>query len=43
MVYRAEQLLAIPVGRTDLEDDLRVKARQEMLMIVFGVANWRSR
>lgn len=43
MVYRAEQLLAIPAGRTDLEDDLKRKARSEMLMIVFGVANWRSR
>ena len=43
MVYRAEQLLAIPAGRTDLEDDLKRKARSEMLMIVFGAANWRSR
>ena len=43
MVYRAEQLLALPAGRTDLEDELKRKARSEMLMIVFGVANWRSR
>jgi AcrR family transcriptional regulator len=43
MVYRAEQLLAIPPGRTDLEDELKRKARSEMLMIVFGVTNWRSR
>jgi AcrR family transcriptional regulator len=43
MVFRAEQLLEIPAGRTDLEDELKRKARSEMLMIVFGVANWRSR
>ena len=43
MVYRAEQLLAIPPGRPDLEAEIRAKGRQEMLMIVFGVANWRSR
>jgi AcrR family transcriptional regulator len=43
MVFRAEQLLAIPPGRTELEDELKVKARREMLMIVFGVSNWRSR
>jgi len=43
MVYRAEQLLALPAGRTDLEDELKRKARSEMLMIVFGVANWRSK
>ena len=42
MVYRAEQLLEIPAGRTDLEADLKRKMRREMLMIVFGVANWRS-
>lgn len=42
MVFRAEQVLAIPVGRTDLEADLKRKMRREMLMIVFGVANWRS-
>lgn len=43
MVFRAEQLLEIPPGRVDLEDDLRLKARREMLMIVYGAANWRSR
>ncbi|MFL6089977.1 MAG: TetR family transcriptional regulator [Aeromicrobium sp.] len=42
MVFRAEQLLALPEGRPDLEADLKTKARREMLMIVFGVANWRS-
>lgn len=42
MVFRAEQVLAIPAGRADLEADLKRKMRREMLMIVFGVANWRS-
>lgn len=42
MVFRAEQLIALPDGRPDLEADLVQKARREMLMIVFGVANWRS-
>lgn len=42
MVFRAEQLIALPDGRSDLEADLKRKARREMLMIVFGVANWRS-
>lgn len=42
MVFRAEQLLALPEGRPDLEADLKRKARREMLMIVFGVSNWRS-
>lgn len=42
MVFRAEQVLALPVGRADLEDEIKRKARREMLMIVFGVANWRS-
>lgn len=42
MVFRAEQLLALPDGRADLEADVKHKARREMLMIVFGVANWRS-
>ena len=43
MVFRAEQVLAMPTGRTDLEIDLKLKMRREMLMIVFGVANWHSR
>jgi AcrR family transcriptional regulator len=42
MVFRAEQLLALPDGRPDLEAELKNKARREMLMIVFGVSNWRS-
>lgn len=42
MVFRAEQVLAMPPGRADLEADLRRTMRREMLMIVLGVANWRS-
>ena len=42
MVFRAEQVLAMPAGRTDLEADLKRTMRREMLMIVFGVANWQS-
>jgi AcrR family transcriptional regulator len=42
MVFRAEQVLAMPPGRPELEADLKQKMRREMLMIVFGVANWRS-
>jgi AcrR family transcriptional regulator len=43
MVFRAEQVLAMPAGRSDLEEDLKRKMRREMLMIVFGVVNWQSR
>lgn len=43
MVFRAEQVLAMPRARPDLEADLKNKMRREMLMIVFGVANWQSR
>jgi len=42
MVFRAEQVLAMPAGRADLEADLKRKMRREMLMIVFGVVNWHS-
>lgn len=42
MVFRAEQVLAMPAGRADLEADLKRTMRREMLMIVFGVANWQS-
>jgi AcrR family transcriptional regulator len=42
MVFRAEQVLAMPADRPDLEADLKQKMRREMLMIVFGVAHWRS-
>ena len=43
MVFRAEQILAMPPGRTDLETELKRAMRREMLMIVFGVANWQNR
>ncbi|HJR90316.1 MAG TPA: TetR family transcriptional regulator [Aeromicrobium sp.] len=43
MVFRAEQVLAMPPGRSDLESDLKRTMRREMLMIVFGVVNWQSR
>jgi AcrR family transcriptional regulator len=43
MVFRAEQVLAMPAGRSDLEADLKRTMRREMLMIVFGVVNWQSR
>lgn len=42
MVFRAEQVLAVPPGRADLEEAIKRKARREMLMIVFGVAHWCS-
>lgn len=42
MVFRAEQLIALPDGRADLEAEVKRKARREMLMIVFGVSNWKS-
>jgi AcrR family transcriptional regulator len=42
MVFRAEEVLAMPAGRVDLEAELKEKIRREMLMIVFGVAHWRS-
>ena len=43
MVFRAEEVLAMPAGRADLEADLKREMRREMLMIVFGVVNWQSR
>jgi AcrR family transcriptional regulator len=43
MVFRAEEVLAMPAGRADLEAELKRKMRREMLMIVFGVVNWQSR
>jgi AcrR family transcriptional regulator len=42
MVYRAEQVVDTPVGRTDLEEEIKRKARREMLMIVLGFEDWRS-
>ena len=42
MVYRAEQVVETPVGRTDLEEEIKRKARREMRMIVLGFKAWRS-
>jgi len=42
MVYRAEQVVAMPEGRTDREEDIKRKARREMRMIVLGFANWET-
>ena len=42
MVYRAEQVVETPVGRTDLEEEIKRKARREMRMIVLGFKDWRS-
>ncbi|HWV27309.1 MAG TPA: TetR family transcriptional regulator [Aeromicrobium sp.] len=42
MVYRAEQVVQTPDGRTDIEEDIKRKARREMRMIVLGFEKWRS-
>lgn len=42
MVYRAEQVIQMPDGRTDREEDIKRKARREMRMIVLGFEKWRS-
>lgn len=42
MVYRAEQVVETPVGRHDLEEEIKRKARREMRMIVLGFEDWRS-
>ena len=42
MVYRAEQVVETPVGRHDLEDEIKRKARREMRMIVLGFKAWQS-
>ncbi len=42
MVYRAEQVVETPVGRADLEEEIKRKARREMRMIVLGFKAWRS-
>lgn len=42
MVYRAEQVVATPDGRPDLEEEIKRKARREMRMIVLGFEKWRS-
>ncbi len=42
MVYRAEQVVAMPDGRPDLEEDIKRKARREMRLIVLGFEKWES-
>ncbi len=42
MVYRAEQVVAMPDGRTDREEEIKDKARREMRMIVLGFEKWSS-
>jgi len=42
MVYRAEQVVQTPDGRTDIEEDIKRKARREMRLIVLGFAAWNS-
>jgi AcrR family transcriptional regulator len=42
MVYRAEQVVATPDGRPDLEEEIKRKARREMRMIVLGFEAWKS-
>lgn len=43
MVYRAEQVVATPDGRPDLEEEIKRKARREMRLIVLGFEKWVSR
>ncbi|MCR4512034.1 TetR family transcriptional regulator [Aeromicrobium sp. 50.2.37] len=42
MVYRAEQVVQTPDGRSDLEEEIKRKARREMRLIVLGFRDWRS-
>lgn len=42
MVYRAEQVVAMPQGRPDLEAEIKRKAQREMRLIVLGFAAWDS-
>ncbi|WP_083788884.1 TetR family transcriptional regulator [Aeromicrobium marinum] len=42
MVYRAEQVVQMPDGRPDLEEDIKRKARREMRLIVLGFEKWQS-
>lgn len=43
MVYRAEQVVQMPEGRPDLEEQVKRKARREMRLIVLGFEKWDSR
>jgi AcrR family transcriptional regulator len=42
MVYRAEQVVQMPHGRPDLEEEIKRKAKREMRLIVLGFAQWDS-
>lgn len=42
MVANAEEVVAIPDGRTDLEDEIKYGARRQMRLIVIGFRDWRS-
>lgn len=43
LVYRAERIIQLPEGRTDLEEELKAKARRELRMIALGIEQWKSR
>lgn len=42
MVYNAEQVVLMPEGRPDLEEEIKYKARRQMRLIVLGFKEWRS-
>ncbi len=42
MVYRAEQVVQMPEGRPDREQEIRHKAEREMRLIVLGFEKWES-
>lgn len=42
MVYRAELVVQAPDGRTDVEEEIKRKARREMRLIVLGFEKWSS-
>lgn len=42
MVYRAEQVVQMPDGRPQLEEDIKRKAKREMRLIVLGFEKWDS-
>ncbi|WP_344199304.1 TetR family transcriptional regulator [Aeromicrobium alkaliterrae] len=42
MVYRAEQVVQMPEGRPDREEEITRKARREMRLIVLGFEKWQS-
>jgi len=42
MVSTAEQIVEIPPGRTDLEQQVADEAKRQMRLIVIGFAGWRT-